>query len=489
MSEEVPVNSIRQLPPGQLNALRKRFESESDSNQIAENGVKLRPKHSAHSSPVHQRPTTAVLDSPIRGMNKERVRPKSVGLTPSSSPNVLKVLNKFEPKGNGGNLHASPNLRSRESSPHKPLSGKPAISKKPSFTKADNNGKPQISRKPSFSTPDEKRKPFTSVSSASSEDENEKQSKPVSVVQQRTQMFEAGESSADSPSINVKSAPPPRPAPPAKPSSRPPSVGCEEQEGPVYSEVNKRKKSEEQDTSNSQYCEAWDTRPVSKFISGSSPAKHANTPPPPPMKPPRTGAHDEYMLLKKQGVTFQLYDDVPNEEPSPVYKKITKPSTKDSPGKPEIRMARPSRPPPPRSRPVTFAGESTTKEDSAVKTELPHKPLSASSLRIYEEVNGGDFSLSNIKHWDLPLPVPPETSSIPDLGNTSLKRSLSMDSLMGSPVYCDPTLSVNFRDDSEIYVDSAGYAMPLGTPIHRALGNSASLDTDPSQGGVCMTSK
>lgn len=482
MSEEDPASSIRQLPPGQLDIIRKRFESDSESPQVAENGVQLRSKPPSHASPVHERPTTTVLDSPRRAMNREGVRPRSAAFIPSSSPKLSKVLNKFEAKGNGENLNTPPNPRPREPSPQKLTPAKPALSKKPSFTK-DNNEKPPISRKPSLSTPGDKKKLIPRASSVSSEEENEKQSKSVagSVVQRRTQMFESG----DSPSVtNVKSTPPPRPAPPSKPTSRPPSVGSEEQEGPVYSEVIKRKKPSGDEDSNSQYCEAWDQRPVSKLIG--SPAKQVNArPQPPPKKPPRTGAHDEYMQLKKQGVTFQLYDDVPDEGDSPVYKKITKPSHKDSHSKPEIRMARPSRPPPPRVRPVTISGESISKEESSVQGELPHKPFSLSSLNIYEEVNGGDFSISNIKHWDLPTPAPPETTSITRHGSSNLKRSLSMDSLMGNPVYCDPALTVNFRDDSEIYVDSAGYAMPLGSPTHKTLGNSASLDTYPTTGGIC----
>uniref|UniRef100_K1QQT9 Suppression of tumorigenicity 5 n=1 Tax=Magallana gigas TaxID=29159 RepID=K1QQT9_MAGGI len=482
MSEEDPASSIRQLPPGQLDIIRKRFESDSESPQVAENGVQLRSKPPSHASPVHERPTTTVLDSPRRAMNREGVRPRSAAFIPSSSPKLSKVLNKFEAKGNGENLNTPPNPRPREPSPQKLTPAKPALSKKPSFTK-DNNEKPPISRKPSLSTPGDKKKLIPRASSVSSEEENEKQSKSVagSVVQRRTQMFESG----DSPSVtNVKSTPPPRPAPPSKPTSRPPSVGSEEQEGPVYSEVIKRKKPSGDEDSNSQYCEAWDQRPVSKLIG--SPAKQVNArPQPPPKKPPRTGAHDEYMQLKKQGVTFQLYDDVPDEGDSPVYKKITKPSHKDSHSKPEIRMARPSRPPPPRVRPVTISGESISKEESSVQGELPHKPFSLSSLNVYEEVNGGDFSISNIKHWDLPTPAPPETTSITRHGSSNLKRSLSMDSLMGNPVYCDPALTVNFRDDSEIYVDSAGYAMPLGSPTHKTLGNSASLDTYPTTGGIC----
>ncbi|XP_048727203.2 DENN domain-containing protein 2B-like isoform X3 [Ostrea edulis] len=466
MSED-PASSLRKLPPGQLENIRKRFEVGGESAQASENDVKLRTKPPVQSSPVHKRPTTTVLDSPVRSINKERLRPQSTTVLPNSSPNVAKVLNKFESKGTGEQVN-TPKVTPRDPSPHKLTPIKPTISKKPSFTKADDYEKPPISKKPSFSKTDEKKKPvIVRKSSISGKDEI----KPVNIVQQRT----------------LKAGPPPRPAPPVRPSSRPSSVGSDDQEGPIYSEVNKKTKkpvsNEKKEERNNQYDEAWDNRPVSKLIS--SPAKQPNAPPPPPKKPPRTGAHDEYMQIKKQGVAFHLYDDVPEEEPSPVYRKIVKPSVTDSREKSEIRVPRPSRPPPPRSRPVTIAGDSPQTEASNLKSELSHKPLSTPSLKLYEEVNGGDFSISNIKHWDLPLPVPPETSSIPPHGSTNLKRSLSMDSLMGSPVYCDPAPIVSFRDDSEIYVDSAGYAMPLGTPTHRGLTNSASLDTDPASGGIC----
>ncbi|XP_061173444.1 DENN domain-containing protein 2B-like isoform X2 [Saccostrea echinata] len=485
MSEENPTTSLRQLPPGQLENIRKRFESVGESPQASENGVKLRPKPHAQSSPVHQRPTTTVLDSPVRTiMNKEKLRPKSTAVLPSSSPRVATVLNKFESVGNEENLNVTPKPKTRDISPHK-FTVKPTISKKPSFTKADDQEKPPILKKPSFSASDEKKKPVV-VNRCSTGDvsENDKHSKPVSVVQRRTQMFESVDNTGEPNTLsNVKSVPPPRPAPPVKPSSRPPSVSTDDQEVPFYAEVIKKKKnsdSMEEEDGRRQYCEAWDTKPVSKLIS--SPAKQPAVPPP-PKKPPRTGAHDEYMQMKKQGVAFHLYDDVPDEQLSPVYRKIVKSSVTDSNNKPDIKMPRPSRPPPPRARPVTVSG--LEKESSEMKSELPHKPLSSPSLKVYEEVNGGDFSISNIKHWDLPLPVPPSVTSIPSHGSTNLKRSLSMDSLMGNPVYCDPALTVKSRDDSEIYMDSEGYAMPTGTPTHRGLGNSASLDTDPSSGGIC----
>ncbi|XP_062582123.1 DENN domain-containing protein 2B-like isoform X2 [Saccostrea cucullata] len=476
MSEENPTTSLRQLPPGQLENIRKRFESVGESPQGSENDVKLRPKSQVQYSPVHQRPTTAVLDSPVRTMmNKEKLRPKSTAVLPSSSPRVAKVLNKFEAVGNEENLNVTPKPKAREISPHK-LTMKPTISKKPSF-KVDDQEKPPISKKPSFSASDEKKRPVVS----SIGDVNDKPSRPVSVVQKRTQMFESVENAGEpgTPS-NVKSVPPPRPAPPVKPSSRPPSVSVDDPEVPVYAEVIKKKKnsdSTEEGEGRRQYCDAWDTRPVSKLIG--SPARQP-TAPPPPKKPPRTGAHDEYLQMKKQGAGFHLYDDVPDE---PVYRKIVKPSVTDSNNKPDIRVPRPSRPPPPRARPVTVAG--LEKESSEIESSLPHKPLSSPSLKVYEEVNGGDFSISNIKHWDLPLPVPPAVTSIPSHGSTNLKRSLSMDSLMGNPVYCDPALTVKSRDDSEIYMDSEGYAMPTGTPTHRGLGNSASLDTDVSPAGIC----
>jgi hypothetical protein len=410
-------------------------------------------------------------------------------MLPNSSPNVAKALNKFESKGPGDHIN-SPKVTPRDPSPNKLTPVKPAISKKPSFTKADDYEKPPISKKPSFSKTDDKKKPvIVRKSSVSSRDDSDKPLKPVSVVQQRTQVFQSEDATAKS-SSNVKTGPPPRPAPPARPGSRPSSVESDEQEGaPIYSEVNKKNKkpvpNEKKEERNNQYEPAWDTRPVSKLIS--SPAKQPTPPRPPPKKPPRTGAHDEYMQIKKQNVAFHLYDDVPDEEPSPVYRKIEKPSGKDSHNnKSEIRVPRPSRPPPPRSRPVTIAGETLQTEASDLRSELAHKPLSTPSLKLYEEVNGGDFSISNIKHWDLPLPQPPEPSSIPTHVPTSLKRSLSMDSLMGNPIYSDPAPIVNFRDDSEIYVDSAGYAMPLGTPTHRGLTNSASLDTDPASGGVSL---
>lgn len=106
------------------------------------------------------------------------------------------------------------------------------------------------------------------------------------------------------------------------------------------------------------------------------------------------------------------------------------------------------------------------------------------SLNVYEEVNGGDFSISNIKYWDLFIFVLLEIIFIIRYGFFNFKRSFSMDSLMGNLVYCDFVLIVNFRDDSEIYVDSVGYVMFLGSFIYKTLGNFVFFDIYLIIGGV-----
>lgn len=106
------------------------------------------------------------------------------------------------------------------------------------------------------------------------------------------------------------------------------------------------------------------------------------------------------------------------------------------------------------------------------------------SLNVYEEVNGGDFSISNIKYWDLFIFVLSEIIFVVRYGFFNFKRSFSMDSLMGNLVYCDFVLIVNFRDDSEIYVDSVGYVMFLGLFIYKMLGNFVFFDIYLIIGGV-----
>lgn len=81
-----------------------------------------------------------------------------------------------------------------------------------------------------------------------------------------------------------------------------------------------------------------------------------------------------------------------------MYKKITKPSHKNSHSKPKIRITRPNKPPPPKIRPITISKKSINKKKSNIQNKLPHKPFSLSSLNVYEKINNNNFNINNIKH-------------------------------------------------------------------------------------------
>lgn len=277
-----------------------------------------------------------------------------------------------------------------------------------------------------------------------------------------------------------------------------------------------------------------------------------------PKKPPRTHAHDEYLMTKakvqapkkvertkqdgKKTVTeienMKLNKEKPRKEGSdlqtakkgaPVYKRIEHAKLKDDiklksemetivPAK--VRQRRdsgnrpdkPNRPPPPRPRPYSVATDtfkvssllteshSRDKPSKLQRPELPQRVGDGDSgesedMPLYEQVtpignkkkgsvdtripagmpdlvldHRAGSSEFDLQHWDLPR----DTIRFP------LRRSMSAEcvsgekSISGDPIYLDPTEAIGYHDDSEVYIDCAGYAVPYK---HRRVQHMQSYDS------------
>ncbi|KAK3101747.1 hypothetical protein FSP39_006091 [Pinctada imbricata] len=456
---EDPSSSLRQLPPGKMTNIMKMFENTTDNTPPGSS-------RSGQSSPYRQRPVS-VLTNDVPELRDSRGRTDK--LRPHSEmptgPTVAKMMNRIQ----NATAEGTPRPKPRDGSPQKSLPEKP-VTKKKSFGGADMRPKPPVVMRQ------------RSSQSTEGEESSECANKQLNVVQRRTQMFE----NSPTPNTNLT---PQKPTPPVKPRSRPPSSNLDEEQ-----------KSPKHAARANAYCEAWDIKNKGKFeifeigelknkpnIESSAISSSEQIPSPskiPPKKPPRTGAHDEYMRVKLKTeadgkVTGKVYDQVPDEvmedesENTPVYRRIHKsrPPSGDI-SSDTLKSKKPNRPPPP--RPVTVVGSNLTSNGSVTndkeKPDVPAKPVTPKRFHVYEEITCR-LDLDKIKHWDL--------DNQPRKG---LRRSLSAecipsDTAMGSPIYVDPDSLGGFRDD--IYVDNAGYAVPHGQ--HRQLAGIKSLDHGAGQ--------
>ena len=263
----------------------------------------------------------------------DRSRPKSEAPT---GPTVAKMMSRLQNSGNG-----TPKPKPRDLSPKKVLPEKPVVKRK-SFTLAD--GKPvpvAVQRQKSVTKETVPHSGPLFVENEISKQASEAESS--NVVQKRTQMFEG------SPSLN----PPTKPTPPIKPRSRPPSSNLdEEQKSPKHKandsyceawDIKNKGKFEMIDSvtvakpvPENSYCEAWDLKKKKNVLEKELEKTGKEMPSPsraPPKKPPRTGAHDEYMRTKLKSDSDSsvpnspLYDTVAGDEEDsenePVYREDT----------------------------------------------------------------------------------------------------------------------------------------------------------------------
>ncbi|WAR03377.1 DEN2B-like protein, partial [Mya arenaria] len=154
-------------------------------------------------------------------------------------------------------------------------------------------------------------------------------------------------------------------------------------------------------------------------------------PPGPPSKPPRTGAHDDYVRVKLEKETVENRVNLECEQNDSIsdFSPLASDSSSDS-----DELAR-----------------SLDNDDNPFYESLP----------TLEEVQDANVSLDSVKHWDLPRMLHPEPKT--------MRRSRSAECIQkavddeGNMVYMDPD-NLHINDSSQpgydIYVDVEGYAVP-----------------------------
>lgn len=457
--------SVRQLPIGQMENIRKKFENASD---ISTSKPPVSPKKIP-------RPVSAAISSPNREPNVARNRPEHVH---DRNSNFCAKKGLVQPKPENTTSDASSEFHNlREQILQKANRDSCPVSKH--VQNFDENSQNGVTLRAVRSEQD-----FSGVSRSSP-------ARPISVAE-RTKMFEK-RSSIEEDSVmnlsNVSGSPSKvrlrvttdsetnqrdfKPTPTARPRSRPPSSEIDAKDLKPTPPIKPRSRPPSQaidDNDNAaanEYGLVWDCG-----------VRSSGTPNAPPMKPPRTGAHDDYMKLKfmkeqekeKENVESEhQYESVSNGDNNPVYRRINK---NDSFGNSDAtkRPLKPNRPPPPRDRPGSVPKKSNS--FNSKDRPLPKRPgepgIHDNVSPLYEELNS-KFDLANIKHWDLPQDELPPSGS---LVRSYSAECLSRDSMLNDPVYVDP-LKVNFRDDTDfdVYVDPSGYAIPYR---HKRLQQTAS---------------
>lgn len=467
--------SVRQLPVGQMENLRKKFESVSENTKPPVSPKKVpKPVSSTIASPNNEqglvkKRTENVLDrnsdsSPkkvlpqVRTVNKENekgsefqnLREQILQKSNRDSCPVSKLVQNFD-----GDSQNSVGLKTVKSD--NDLS---AVQYRPNFSRVSPSRPVSVAERTKMF---EKRSSIEEDSVFNSTTPSITTSSPSKVRSKITSEIESNQKDLKpTPTARPRSRPPSseidakdlKPTPPIRPRSRPPSQAFDDVDN----------------TTTNEYIAVWETG-----------AKITSSPNAPPVKPPRTGAHDIYTKLKlkkveekednKSIVGEHQYESVPDDMiKTPVYNRINK---KESFGNSDQkRPLKPNRPPPPRDRPYStpFPSSSFNGKDRPLP-KRPGEPAinTDNASPLYEELNNTNFDLGKIKHWDLPQ------DELPPGG--SLKRSysaecLSRDSLFDDPVYVDP-LKVNFRDDTDfdVYIDPSGYAVPYR---HKRLQQTAS---------------
>ena len=201
----------------------------------------------------------------------------------------------------------------------------------------------------------------------------------------------------------------------------------------------------------------------------------------PPSKPPRTGAHDDYVKVKKEKATeIERQKDTENKVLKPQQDEaivdgdfvvipkgkpdIKSDRAKSAKGHSQRKLQKPQRPPPPRwrQRPFSIATDqdigSLESNEKYNSDSDEHESTDHSFYESLEETPvSRDHLQDPIKHWDLPRWSHPEP----------IRRSLSDDCIpkavddAGNVVYFEPKkLLTQDSTGYDIYLDSEGYAVP-----------------------------
>lgn len=491
---ERPKTSVRQMAPSQLRNIRQMFESKSDSTgklgspekSVFQKRPQLTQPRPLSSVTFKSDVTSSCMSSAHTGGREPtnftpviRTKIRAKSDVPDTVADVVKAVNMMKSQGT-----VTP--KPRETSPG-------------TVTPKSRETSPRAhTRNASMGT--------IKLASSLTSDQG-----ATDIVSKRTKMFEFNDHTKQIVQKQTNAAL--RPTPSIRPRSRPTSGSSDgDSESPGV------------------YCSPWDL--------GRNPL-----PPPPPRKPPRTGAHDDYLELKvkvtgenikEEDVTitpnllYESIDEIPaaklevkeksahkekitskqqlahTDKPAPIYRKIetVKGKTASTPASnmeddnnavftAVHRPKKPLRPPPPRSRPISIAADNVMdfsfekqSKDQNKKPTISNKLMSPNGIAgsgspFYEDIRNVD--LDDIKHWDLP---------VTPVKRNMLRRSMSAecvndakDDMLGEAIYVDP---VPFRDDTnyDIYVDAGGYAVPYR---HRQLQQTQSMEGAASPVSIILS--
>ncbi|XP_060565637.1 uncharacterized protein LOC132724716 isoform X2 [Ruditapes philippinarum] len=208
--------------------------------------------------------------------------------------------------------------------------------------------------------------------------------------------------------------------------------------------------------------------------------------PPPPVKPKRTGAHDDYMKVKLENQASEgriKIEETQNENCDNASVTQTKNvkvdfSKRELPEVPVLnKKKKPTRPPPPRSKPRPFSIATDSVDfrssEGSDSDEMSDHNNDKDDNPFYEMIPAQAFlnkhKNEQLKHWDLPRISHPEP----------IRRSLSAECIQkavdekGNVIYVDPDqLGIGSnKKEYDIYVDTEGYAVP-----HRLIRRNNSTD-------------
>ena len=489
MSQNVnPKTSVRQLASGQMENMRKQFENAAEGNDTKPIVSPKKVQRSVSSvlpnngnTPSNQDIARKRIENVIGNGSKPVISPKRIPpkLVSNVSQNVENSKNNTELKSTQEQILQKRRM-SQESCPS------PAINK---LVQNFNEGSQQnnVKLKP-VQVDRDLVQLRTSISRVTP-------LRPVSVAE-RTKLFESKDDAEETVSNNSPNVTSLRPPTPVKTRSRQASYSSDAGNEENIFKRTPTAKPRSRPVSSSNEVDVKDAKPVPPIKPRSRPPSQVQDDEEyvnnygalwesgekvsysAPVKPPRTGAHDNYMKLKiknlkekpistslsQENENSNHYEMISNNtiKTSPVYRRINK-SESENTDDSKKRPPPPTRPPPPKDRPVTMATSNVSHKSYSLagmdkhRPEIPKKPPLANNSPLYEELENVRFDINKIKHWDLPKDNLPESN---------MKRSysaecLSRESLLDDPVYVDP-IKVNFRDDTEfdVYVDPSGYAVP-----------------------------
>lgn len=155
----------------------------------------------------------------------------------------------------------------------------------------------------------------------------------------------------------------------------------------------------------------------SELIENLVSAPKVTSKPPPPVKPPRTGAHDDYVKVKLENDTkdarVKLHET--QNENFDTQTEDTNNMQRVLPKIPVTQKKRPTRPPPPRKkkpRPFSIATETATDFRSSDGSDSDEINKSKDDNLFYEMIPVEAFRKQDrkepLKHWDLPRASHPE---------------------------------------------------------------------------------